>query len=103
MTRCPHCGERNSGGREMCRQCGGDLVLAAAADMTLEGTFGEEWLVVTKDRLLVFASNGAGPKPRLDVPLAEIRAPSTDSLVGGAALQATVNGEPVELVRYTNA
>src|SRR5438128_2198666 len=82
---------------------GGGPVVAVAADLTLQGAFGEEWLVVTRDRLLVFPSNGAQPTPRLDLPLAELRSPATDSLVGGSALVATVNGESLELVRYTNA
>ena len=72
-------------------------------DVTRQGSFGEEWLVVTKDRLLVYEPNGVGPKLRVDVPLSELRSPSADSLVGGGALQATVNGETIELVRYSNA
>jgi ATP-binding cassette, subfamily B, bacterial len=80
-----------------------ELVAAVAADLTLDGRFGEEWLVVTKDRLLVFEPNGAPPSARVDLPLAAIRAPSADTLVGGGALQATVDGETVELVRFTNA
>jgi ATP-binding cassette subfamily B protein len=80
-----------------------DVLAAVATDLTQAGSFGEEWLVVTKDRLLVFAPNGSHPVPRLDVPLSELKAPSTDSLVGGAALQALIAGETVEIVRYTNA
>ncbi len=84
-----------------------NLVIAVAADLTLQGTFGEEWLVVTKDRLLVYAPDGAPngeqPTPRVDVPLTELKSPRADSLIGGGALQATVNDEIVELIRYTNA
>src|SRR5205809_5396758 len=79
-----------------------DLIAAVAADLTLDGTFGEEWLVVTKDRLLVYEPNGGKPSARLDLPLSALKSPSTESLVGGGALQATVDGEPVELIRYTN-
>jgi ATP-binding cassette subfamily B protein len=80
-----------------------DLVAVVAADLTPEATFGEEWLVVTKDRLLIYAPDGDRPLPRLDIPLTDLKSPSTDSLIGGGALQAMVNGEPVELIRYTNA
>ncbi|MGI8972155.1 MAG: hypothetical protein ACR2HB_15845, partial [Dehalococcoidia bacterium] len=72
-----------------------DLVVAVATDLTLRGGFGEEWLVVTKDRLLVYASDGDRPLPRLDLALSDLKAPAADSLVGGGALQATVNGETV--------
>src|SRR6185436_19566311 len=80
-----------------------DVVIAVAADLTRQVSFGEEWLVVTKDRLLVYEPNGTHPTPRFEVPLTDLKAPATDSLVGGAALHATINGETVELVRYTNA
>src|SRR5262249_23324618 len=58
--------------------------------------------VVTKDRLLVFPSNGPQPQPRLELALDQLRSPAADSLVGGSALLATVNGESVEIVRYTS-
>jgi hypothetical protein len=61
---------------------GGEIVVAAATDLTLQGTFGEEWLVVTKDRLFVYPINGARPAPRLELPLAELRSPATDYVVG---------------------
>src|SRR5713226_3138861 len=80
-----------------------DIVIAVAADLTLQGAFGEEWLVVTKDHLLVYQPGDDRPSLRLDLPLAGIKSPVADSLVGGAALQVTVDGEPIELVRYTNA
>jgi hypothetical protein len=80
-----------------------DIVIAVAADLTLQGAFGEEWLVVTKDRLLVYEPGDDRPSLRVDLPLAGIKSPAADSLVGGAALQVTVDGEPIELVRCTNA
>jgi len=80
-----------------------DIIIAVAADLTPQGSFGEEWLVVTKDRLLVYEPDGARPTLRLDLRLADLNSPATDSLIGGGALQAMVNGETVELVRYTNA
>lgn len=46
--------------------CGHRDDLVIAVDLTLKGTFGEEWLVVTMDRLLVYASDGDRPLPRLD-------------------------------------
>jgi ATP-binding cassette subfamily B protein len=115
----------------------GDVVIAVAADFTLDGTYGEEWLVVTRDHLRVYSlsapfSNGVTHAPnsathlngaaakgvgsdasasnngtelvqRLDVPLSDLRAPRMDSLIGGGALQANVDGKTIELVRYTNA
>lgn len=95
-----------------------DVTIAVTADFSLEGIFGEEWLVVTKDRLCVYSSNGlslngrvpnasqlngAGYKARFDVDLAQIRSPRVEPLVGGSALLAVVDGKAVEFVRYTNS
>jgi ATP-binding cassette subfamily B protein len=78
-------------------------LVAIATDITLQGVFGEEWLVVTNERLRVYARNGTNTAPRLDLPLAELSAPRAETLVGGGALQANVNGQTIDLVRYTNA
>jgi ATP-binding cassette subfamily B protein len=78
------------------------LIAAVEADLTAEGTYGTEWMVVTRDTLRVYEPNGAGPKMRLDVPLKELKSPQTESLVGGSALQAVVDGKPVEIIRYSN-
>lgn len=84
----------------------GGVRLAIAADLTLDGLFGEEWLVVTVDRLKVFGPNLAPEaeiKPRLDLALKDLEAFRSDSLVGGGALVATVDKRAIEVVRYTNA
>jgi hypothetical protein len=60
-------------------------VISAATNLTCDGCFGEEWLVITGERLLVFAPNGGTPEARLDIRLADIKAPRADALVGGGA------------------
>jgi ATP-binding cassette subfamily B protein len=79
----------------------GEIVLAVSTDLTLDGRFGEEWLVLTSDRLLVFAASGGAP--RLDLPLAKVDAPTIDSLIGGGAVMVTVDGTTVEVARFTHA
>jgi len=80
-----------------------NTVIAVAADMTPGGSFGESWLIVTRDRLRVFDTDGGAPALRHDIALAELREPKADSLVGGGALQARIDGAVVDLVRYSNA
>jgi hypothetical protein len=57
------------------------LTIALAADLTLNGSFGEEWLAVTADRLKVFGAalpaDGATAVPRLDLALADLAAART--------------------------
>jgi len=80
-----------------------DLVAAVSTDLDPSGRFGEEWLVLTPARLSVYASNGNGFVPRVDLALDEIKTATVDGLVGGGALLATVDGKSVEVLRYSNA
>ncbi len=80
-----------------------DLVAAVSTDLDPSGHFGEEWLVLTPARLSVYASNGNGFVPRVDLALDEIKTATVDGLVGGGALLATVDGKSVEVLRYSNA
>jgi len=82
------------------------VVIAEPTDLSLEGTYGEEWVVITYDYLRIYPANGSAPetepaRPRLSLPLAELKSPQTESLVGGGALLAVVDGKRVELARYT--
>jgi ATP-binding cassette subfamily B protein len=82
------------------------VVIALQTDLSLAGVYGEEWLVSTSDCLRVFSSNGGVSqdgqlKARLSLPLSELRSPRTESLVGGGALLAVVDGKTIELVRFT--
>ena len=59
--------------------------------------------MIPKDALQVHAPDGTRPAPRFDAALTELKSPRADSLVGGGALTATLDGKTVELVRNTNA
>lgn len=80
-----------------------DITAAVATDLDASGRFGEEWLVLTPTRLSVFASNGNGFTPRVELAVDDIKSATADGLVGGGALLATVNGKSVEVVRFSNA
>src|SRR5262245_6211739 len=79
------------------------VAAAVATDLDSCGHFGEEWLVLTPGGLSVFAKNGNGFHPRLELKLDEIQSAATDGLVGGGALLATVGGQSLEVLRYSNA
>jgi ATP-binding cassette, subfamily B, bacterial len=80
-----------------------DVVAAVSTDLDLSGRFSEEWLVVTPTRLIVYASNGQGFAPRVDLELEEVKSVIADGLVGGGALLAAVDGKSIEVLRYSNA
>ncbi len=81
----------------------GPVHVAVSADLGLDGKYAEEWLVVTDDRLRVFAASGKPPAPRLDLDLAAIKKPVVDALIGGGALLVTVDDCSIEVIRYSNA
>ena len=80
-----------------------DLAAAVSTDLDASGRFGQEWLVVTPTRLSVYASDGNGFVPRVELALNEITTATADGLVGGGALLATVDGKSVEVLRFSNA
>jgi ATP-binding cassette subfamily B protein len=79
------------------------LVAGVPTDMGVTGRFDEEWLVLTPERLRVYEGNGTGFRARVDLPVADVTSASAEALVGGGALIATLAGEPVEVLRYSNA
>ena len=76
--------------------------LCLEANLLADGSYGQEWLVVTDAEVLVFrgAENGA---PVQRVPLETIDEIKSDKLVGGGVLTATTNGDRLELVRFTDS
>ncbi|MBM4048975.1 MAG: hypothetical protein FJ279_28065, partial [Planctomycetes bacterium] len=83
---------------------GEPIRLCVRADMLPDGSFGAQWLVITPDRVRVYASlDGGEPAERVALPLREIKSPKAESLVGGGVLEVTHGEETIELARYTNA
>jgi ATP-binding cassette subfamily B protein len=78
----------------------GKVQVAVPTDLTLQGDFGEEWLIITDDILRVYSSPAA--PPRLELRLSAIKSPAVDSLIGGGALLMTVHGKTQEVLRFTN-
>lgn len=80
---------------------------AIVTDLTPEGKFGEEWLLVIDDRLQVFSKNLTGKNgaftSRLDLPLRDIESVQAVSFVIGGALHAALKGSVIELARYSNS
>lgn len=78
-------------------------IIAIATDLRLDNAYGEEWLVVTHDRLCVLDGANGQWHFRIDAPLESLRNPHLEELVGGVALRADIDGHPVHLVMTTNA
>ena len=78
-------------------------IAAVATDLRLDGKFGEEWLCVTAERLLVYEPNGSAPKKRFEIKLTEVKDPQVEGLIGGGALVLKLDGKPAEILRFSNA
>jgi len=77
--------------------------LCVESDLHDDGSFGRQWLVVTNDELLILSTNGSGTQVKHRLPLAELRDPKAENLVGGGVLCVCRNGEKIELLRYTTS
>ena len=79
------------------------IVAAVATDLDASGRFGEEWLVLTADRLRVFTARGDAYDSRLDLAVTDITTAAVDGLVGGGAVVVAIDGRTQEVVRFSNA
>ncbi|MDH4180056.1 MAG: ABC transporter ATP-binding protein/permease, partial [Armatimonadota bacterium] len=80
-----------------------DIRVFAFSDLSPDGTFGEQFLALAGDRLLVFACDGEAPELRTDLPLSRVSKVEIETLVGGAALRAVVDGHRVDLLSFSHA
>jgi len=77
-------------------------VIAVGTDLTIQGTFGEEWLVVTEGKLRVFEPGNVG-LPRLEMDMGSITGSEIEGLIGGGALLVTQGRETQQVLRFSNA
>lgn len=82
---------------------GADTKIALESDMRLDGRFGEQWLVVTDGKAKVFDLTDGKAEIVNEIPLENISEALSEPFIGGGALVVKkVDGEFVELIRYTN-
>ena len=89
---------------ECLRQCSvqaEDIKLAAHTDIDLLGNYRDHWLTVTDERLLVIA-DGALPSIELDVSLDQTRDYRAAMGVGSGLLQARIDSNYVDVLRYSS-
>ena len=80
---------------------GEESLYSIATDIDAAGMYGERWLFITNERLLVLSNDDNGSAP-LEVPMGEITEAKAEVLVGNGTLNVTANGHTVELLRYSN-
>ncbi len=98
-TRDPLAELPDDGRQQMLEHLNGEPVIAAIrADLTLEGHFSEQWLVVSPHRLLLWRGEGVQ-----QLPLDELDELRVEAYVGNAYLYARANGQQIPLLRFTHS
>ena len=80
---------------------GEDLLIRVSADMQPDSRFGEQWVVVTDQRVLVVPA-AAADSP-IDVPVTRIQRAQTEPLVGGGRLEIERHDAPTVRVPYSSS
>ncbi len=85
-----------------CAENGETIQIAVASDLTTEGEFGHQYLIASSKRVCVIATNGSAPVHR-EWPVRSVTKVEVEHLVGQAALTSVIDGERVELCRFSNS
>ncbi|MCK5329142.1 MAG: hypothetical protein KAR36_11090, partial [Candidatus Latescibacteria bacterium] len=75
--------------------------ISVATDMTMDGRYGEQWLVATDERLLVLSHNGIPES--VTFPLKEIKSVKAEVLVSGGRLEVHTDGRVSEVLYYSGS
>ena len=78
-----------------------EVLIRVFSDLEKDRRFGRQWLVVTPERVLIVPEKGSGGP--VEVPIAEIEAVHTESLVGGGQLEIERCSAPTLLVPYSSS
>ena len=82
---------------------GAEVRLAAKSDLSPDGRFGEQWVALAGERILVCSLDDGKAEVRADLPLSDVAEVEIENLIGGGMLRAVVHGVRVDLVSFTNA
>ncbi|MCE2395581.1 ABC transporter ATP-binding protein [Candidatus Poribacteria bacterium] len=76
-------------------------LIRVSTDLNPDGTFGEQWLIATDRRVIVVPAEGVDGV--VDVPIRELAAVQTESLVGGGRLEIDRKKEATLFVPYSSS
>jgi len=82
---------------------GEELRIVLGSDMTRDGAYGEEWLVVTDHRLLVVAETGDDAECLFGAELAKIEDVNAVNLVGSGGVEVKTDGRLRRVIIYSDA
>ena len=80
---------------------GEEVLIQVNTDLEPDGRFGERWVVITSQRVLVMPA--LGPDGVVEVPIVKLRAVRTEPLVGGGRLEVERQNESTLWVPYSSS
>jgi ATP-binding cassette subfamily B protein len=75
--------------------------ISVATDMTMDGRYGEQWLVATDERLFVLSHDGV--PETVTFPLKEIKSVKAEVLVSGGRLEVHTDGRVSDVLYYSGS
>lgn len=79
-----------------------DLTVALSTDLSPDGSFGEQWLLVDQDALHVFGRQNGSAQLITRQPIEKLQDVQIEPCVGNALLKVTVEGKPHVLLHFSN-
>ena len=79
-----------------------DLTVALSTDLSTDGAFGEQWLLVDQDEIQVLARQNGSAQVITRQPLAKLQDVQIEPCVGNGLMKVTLDGKPEVLLHFTN-
>ena len=76
--------------------------VALATDMSAEGVYGEQWLLIDPCALRVFTSENGSSSQRISIQLDKIDDAQIEQCVGNGLLNVSIDGKPQVLLHFSN-
>ncbi len=78
------------------------IQLAVATDLTPDGSFGEQWLLIDDANLHVISRKQSQSEERFNFPLEKIEDAQIEPCVGNALLRVTIQGKQENILHFSN-
>lgn len=78
-------------------------IVAISSDITHKGVYGNEWLIATKNRLLVVTEDQAGQAPLFSAQFSAIDSVTSANLVGSGMVEVETNGSKRKIIQFSDA
>ena len=82
--------------------CAADLQIALSSDLSAEGSFGEQWLLIDRDLLMVGTYQKGEVRLVFRIETAQVEDGQIEPAVGNGLLKVTLAGQPQILMHFTN-